>query len=332
MNTHTNFPGLLEAFFSDRLMQQRQASPNTIASYRDTFRLLLERARHCLKKAPSTLTLDDLNAPFLGAFLDHLEKDRGNSARSRNVRLAAIHSFFRYAALNAPQHSALIQRVLAIPSKRQDSTPIEFLTREEMDALLRVPDQGTWGGRRDRTLLLVAVQTGLRVSELTGLRHQDVILGNGAHIHCRGKGRRERCTPLRKDAITALRAWLKERRGGDADPLFPNAQGRFLSRDGVEYLLAKYVTAARKNCPSLQKKRVSPHVLRHSTAMDLLHHGVDRTVIALWLGHETVNTVQVYLHADLVLKEQALAKTTPLGVKPGRYRPDDQLLAFLKDL
>ena len=332
MNPQTNFPGLLEAFFTDRLMHQRQASPNTIASYRDTFRLLLERARQCLKKAPSALTLDDLDAPFLGAFLHHLEKDRGNSARSRNTRLAAIHSFFRYAALHEPEHSALIQRVLAMPSKRPDCTPIEFLTRPEIDALLAAPDQTTWAGRRDRTLLLVAVQTGLRVSELTGLRCQDAVLGNGAHVRCRGKGRKERCTPLRKETVAALRAWLKERRGGDADPLFPNARGHSLSRDGVEYLLAKHVTAARRNCSSLQKKRVSPHVLRHSTAMDLLQHGVDRTVIALWLGHETVDTVQVYLHANLAMKEQALAKTLPLGVKPGCYRPDDQLLAFLKSL
>jgi len=332
MKTRTNFAGLLEAFFTDRLMRQRQASPNTIASYRDAFRLLLEHAQRRLKKAPAALTLNDLDAPFLGAFLDHLEKDRGNCARSRNARLAAVHSFFRYAALQEPGHSALIQRVLAMPSKRHNRTPIQFLTRPEIQALLATPDQSTWAGRRDRTLLLVAVQTGLRVSELTGLRRQDVVLGSGAHVRCLGKGRKERCTPLRKEAIAALRNWLRERGGQDSDPLFPNARGNSLSRDGVEYVLAKHVATAQGKCRSLQNKRVAPHVLRHSTAMDLLQHGVDRTVIALWLGHERVDTVQEYLHASLALKEQALAKTMPLGVKSGRYRPDDELMAFLKNL
>lgn len=326
------FPSLLQAFFTDRLMRQRQASPHTIASYRDTFRLLFAFAEQRLSKAPSALRLEDLDTPFLGAFLDHLEKERGNTARSRNVRLTAFHSFFRYVALHEPAVSALAQRVLAIPQKRSHRTQIQFLTRPEIEALMAAPDQKTWGGRRDRTLLLVAVQTGLRVSELTGLRCQHVVLGTGAHLQCTGKGRKDRCTPLRREAAAALRAWLTERKGQPTDHLFPNAKGRALSSDGVEYILAKHVATAQQHCPSLEKKRITPHVLRHTVAMELLQHGVDRSVIALWLGHESTETTQVYLHADMALKEKALAKAAPLGIKIRRYRPDDKLLAFLKDL
>jgi len=332
MTTFGSFPGLLEAFFTDRLMRQRQASPHTIASYRDTFRLLLEFTSPRLKKIPSALSLDDLDAPLIGAFLDHLETTRGISARSRNVRLAAIHSFFKYAAFEQPAHSALIQRVLAMPSKRYDKSAIEFLSRSEIDALIASPDQRTWIGRRDRALLLLAVQSGLRVSELVGLRCQDVVLDTGAHVRCQGKGRKDRCTPLRKETVAVLRAWLREQNGPPANPLFPNIRGGPLSRDAVEDLLAKHVRTASLHCPSLKQKRVSPHVLRHSAAMDLLHHGVDRSVIALWLGHESVETTQVYLHANLQLKEAALARTTPLNVRAGRYRPGDRLLAFLTSL
>jgi integrase/recombinase XerD len=332
MPTETSFPHLLQAYFTERLMHQRHASPHTIASYRNTFCLLLQFAQQQLHKAPSSLSLADLDAPFLSAFLEHLEQARGNSASSRNARLAALHSFFHYAALYAPQYSALIHRVLAIPSKRTAQTDIAFLTRPEIEALLKAPSQATWTGRRDRTLLLIAVQTGLRVSELTGLRCQDVVLGAGAHVHCSGKGRKERCTPLRQEAAAALRLWLRERQGGPVDPVFPNARGGTLSRDGVAYLLAKHVATARQHCTSLPHKRISPHVLRHTAAMELLLHGVDRAVIALWLGHESVETTQRYFHASLELKEQALAKMTPLQVPLGRYRPDDQLLAFLKGL
>jgi len=332
MTTSADFAGLLEAFFTDRLMRQRQASPHTIASYRDTFRLLLEFVQLRLKKAPSALSLPDLDAPLIGAFLDHLERERGVSARTRNVRLAAIHSFFKYAAFHHPAQSALIQRVLAMPSKRYDRTPIEFLGRSEADALVAAVDQRTWIGRRDRALLLLAVQSGLRVSELVGLRCQDVVLGTGAHVRCQGKGRKERCTPLRKEVVTVLRGWLREQNGRPADPLFPNAQRGQLSRDAVEDLLAKHVATASLRCPSLKRKRVSPHVLRHSAAMDLLQHGVDRSVIALWLGHESVETTQMYLHANMQLKEAALARTAPLNVRAGRYRPGDRLLAFLKSL
>jgi len=326
------FPALLEAFFTDRLVHQRQASPHTIASYRDTFSLLLSFARQRLHKAPTTLTLKDLDATLVGAFLDHLEKERNNTARSRNLRLAAIHSFLHYALYHQPQHSASIERVLAIPSKRFPQKPIESLTAAEIDALLAVPDQRTWIGRRNRTLLLVALQTGLRVSEIVTLRCEDIVLGVGAHLHCRGKGRKERCTPLRKEVAAALRQWLRERAGQAADPCFPNGRGNSLSRDAVEYLLGKYVAAAARRCSTLKRKRVSPHVLRHTAAMDLLQHGVDRSVIALWLGHESVETTQMYLHADLRLKEKALAKTSPTNGQLARYRPADRLLAFLKSL
>jgi site-specific recombinase XerD len=323
---------LLQPFFTDRLLGQRNASSHTIASYRDTFRLLLEFAQHHLRQSPSTLAIENLDAPFIGRFLNHLEKDRGNTPRSRNIRLAAIHSFFKYVALEEPSLSALAQRVLAIPCKRHKTRPIDFLTRPEIDALLAAPDQGTYLGRRDRTLLLVATQTGLRASELIGLRCQDVSLGNGAHVRCVGKGRRARCTPLRKEAVAALRAWMRERNGQPAEVLFPNARGLPLSHDGLDYLLSKHVAIARSQCASLVKKRVTPHVLRHSLAMDLLQHGVDRSVIALWLGHESMETTQVYLHANLELKEQALAKTEPFKGRPARYRPNDQLLAFLQGL
>lgn len=332
MKTDADFPALLQAFFTDRLMRQRQASPHTIASYRDTFRLLLSFAEQRLKKVPSMLHLEDLDTPFLGAFLDYLEKERGNGARSRNARLAALHSFFRFVALHEPRMSALAQRVLAIPQKRYHRTQVQFLSRRETEALIAAPDQMTWAGRRDRTLLVVAVQTGLRVSELIGLRCEHVALGTGAHVQCTGKGRKERCTPLRKEAAAALRAWLAERKGQPADHVFPNARGHALTTDGVAYILTKHVVTAQRHCPSLEKKRVTPHVLRHSVAMELLQNGVDRSVIALWLGHESMETTQIYLHADMALKEKALSKAAPLGIKIRRYRPDDKLLAFLKDL
>ena len=332
MKTKNNFPALIEEFFTDRLMRQRQASPNTFASYRDSFCLLFNFAELRLKKEPSTLSIEDLNAAFIGSFLNHIERDRGNCARSRNVRLAAIHSLFKYIALQDPIHSALIQRVLAIPTKRFERKLIDFLTKAEIDALLAAPDPSTWSGRRDSTLLYFAIQTGLRVSELIGLTCKDIVLGSGAHVRCQGKGRKERCTPLRKELVITLRSWLKEQSGQPDDPLFPNARGGFLSRDGVEYLLAKHVVIAGKQCPSLQKKRVSPHVLRHTAAMELLQHGVDTNVIALWLGHESPETTQIYVQANLKMKEKALAKTTPVNVKPGRYQPADQLLAFLKSL
>jgi site-specific recombinase XerD len=330
--TSASFPSLLQSFFTDRLLRQRESSPHTVAGYRDCFRLLLQFAKKRLHKSPSQLRIEDLDASFLGLFLDHLESTRKNSARTRNVRLGAIHSFFRYVALEEPAHALHCQRILAVPNKRHVRKPIEFLNREEIDALLAVPNRSTWIGRRDRTLILVAVQTGLRVSELIGLNCQDVALGTGAHVRCLGKGRKLRCTPLRPETTKMVGAWLRERHGQPEDPVFPSIRGGRLSRDAVEYLLAKYANLAARSCPSLKQKKVTPHVCRHAAAMDLLHHGVDRSVIALWLGHESPETTQMYLHADMRLKEKALSRTEPLGVKPTRYRPDDKLLAFLEGL
>jgi integrase/recombinase XerD len=329
---YADLPSLLQSFFTERLLRQRQASPHTIAGYRDSFRLLLKFAKERLGKAPSKIRVEDLDAPFLGLFLEHLEDVRKNSTRTRNARLAAIHSFFQYVALEEPAYALHCQRILALPNKRHERRPIEFLNREEFDALLAVPDLSTWLGRRDRALLLVAFQTGLRVSELIGLNCQDVVLGTGAHVRCLGKGRKQRCTPLRPETTRTLDAWLRERHGQPEQPVFPSIRGGRLSRDAIECLITKYTNVAKQTCPSLNRKKVSPHVLRHAAAMDLLQHGVDRSVIALWLGHESMETTQMYLHADMRLKEKALSRTTPLGVKPGRYRPDDKLLAFLESL
>jgi site-specific recombinase XerD len=327
-----DFPGLLQAFFVDRLIKQRCASPHTVAAYRNTFRLLLRFAAARLFRDPSRLVLADLNPTFLGEFLDHLERERGNSARSRNARLAALHSFFRHVALTEPAHALLCQRILAIPSKRFERGIVEFLDEKEVDALLDAPDPVTWIGRRDRTLLLVAVQTGLRVSELTALRRQDISFGTGAHVRCNGKGRKLRCTPLRRDVSKVAEAWLSALPPEPDRPAFPSSRGGRMSEDAVERLVTKYVAVARKRCPSLEGKRVTPHTFRHTAAMRLLQSGVDRSVIALWLGHESIETTQVYLHADLRLKEKALARTASSGRKPGRYRPADPLLTFLEGL
>jgi site-specific recombinase XerD len=332
MRNPTNFPALLQSFFTTRLMMQRKASPHTIASYRDTFRLLLQFTKKQLGKAPSQLELADLDAALVGAFLEDLEKRRSNGARSRNLRLTAIRSFFRYAALEAPAQSGIIQRVLAIPNQRQPRALVGFLTRTEIEALLAAPDRTRLLGRRDHAFLITAVQTGLRLSEMTSLRHEDVSLGAGAHVHCQGKGRKERCTPLAKPTVAVLKAWIREQGRADSKILFPSARGGPLSADGVQHLLARHMAQARKNCASLQKKRVSPHVLRHAAAMELLQAGVDRAVIALWLGHESVETTQIYLDADLALKEQAMAKINPVKNTLKRYQPDDELLAFLKEL
>ena len=328
----SDFPALLQAFFTNRLLQQRRASPHTVAAYRNTFRLLLRFAAARLGRAPSHLMLADLDAAFLGAFLDHLERERGNSARSRNARLAALHAFFRYVAFTEPAHALLCQRILAIPSKRFERGIVAFLGEQEVEALLDAPDPATWIGRRDRALLLVAVQTGLRVSELTALCRQDAI-GTGAHVRCHGKGRKLRCTPLRRDVTRVLEAWLRERPPAPDEPVFPSSRGGRMSEDAVERLVAKHIAAARQRCPSLGGKRVTPHTLRHTAAMLLLQRGVDRSVIALWLGHESIETTQIYLHADLSLKERALARTAPLHCpSPNRYRAPDALLAFLEGL
>lgn len=330
--TTADFPALLESFFTQRLIAQRNASPHTVAAYRDTFRLLLQFAQKRLGRLPSQLNLKDLNAPFLGKFLDDLEAERTNGLRSRNLRLTAIRSFFRYAALEAPQHADLIQRVLAIPNKQPGRPLVDFLTQPEIEALLAAPDQTTWLGRRDHAILLTAAQTGLRLSEITSLRQQDVSLMTGAHVRCRGKGRKERCTPLAKPTVKVLKAWVKEQGRDDSKPLFSTARGEPLSADTVQHLVAKYAARAQDDCPSLSKKRVSPHVLRHTAAMEFLLAGVDRSLIAIWLGHESVETTQIYLDANLAIKEEILAKTQPIKGKRGRYRPSDQLLKFLKSL
>jgi integrase/recombinase XerD len=328
----TELAPVLQAFFTQRLIAQRQVSAHTVAAYRDTFRLLLAFTQDRTGTAPSDLRLDDLDAALIGAFLEHLRLDRRNSARSRNARLAAIHSLFRYAALRHPEHAALIQRVLAIPPARFEKTPVAYLTPQESGALLAAPDRSRWVGRRDHALLAVALQTGLRVSELTGLTRADVHLGSGPHVRCLGKGRKQRCTPLTTQVTRVLRTWLRERGGTPGDPLFPTSRGQPLSRDAVELLVARHTKTAQATCPALRSKTISPHVLRHTAAMALLHAGVDITVIALWLGHERSETAQIYIHADQTLKQRALDRTTPPGIRPGRYRPPDSLLAFLEQL
>lgn len=323
---------LLQAFFTERLMSQKRASPHTIASYRDTFRLLLLYAQKRLKKPPQDLTLDHLEAPFITAFLEHLEKDRQMGARSRNQRLAAIRSFFHYAAFEVPELSALIDRVLAIPSKRFDRALVEFLSTTEIEALLKAPDRKTWLGRRDHTLLALAIQTGLRVSELTGMRRDQITLTTGPHVRCFGKGRKERCTPLTQQTVGILKGWLKELCQGSSGLVFPNSRGGPLGPDGVQYLLNKYAATAKNSCPSLARKKISPHVLRHTTAMQLLQAGVDHSVIALWLGHESLETTQIYLEANLKMKEEILKKTAPLNTHSTRFQPGDRLLSFLQGL
>jgi integrase/recombinase XerD len=322
----------LQAYFTDRLIRERRVSQHTIRAYRDTIRLLVTFAAKRAGTQASKLTFDDLNATTISAFLDHLEHDRGCSPRTRNARLAAVRSFYRYAALEHPEHAATIQRVLAIPVKRHDHTLVTWLTNTELDALLAAPDRATWTGRRDHAMILLAAQTGLRASELTGVNISDIQLGAGAHVATLGKGRRERITPLTRPTAKTIAAWLKERGGNDSDPLFPTRAGNPLTRDALARRLTKYAADAARACPSLRNKTITPHTLRHTAAMRLLHAGIDTSVIALWLGHAEIQTTQIYLHADLAIKEQALAKAAPIDSKPGRYRPRDQLLAFLEAL
>ena len=330
--TTASLPPLLQRFFTDRLLGQLGASPHTIACYRDAFRLLLRFAAERLRRAPSGLRVEDLDAAFLAQFLDHVEHTRGCSARTRNIRLSALHAFFRYVALEEPPYALHCQRVLAIPAKRHERRPVEFLVEEEIAALVATPDPTTWIGRRDRTLLLLALRTGLRSCELTALRRMDVTFGTGANVRCHGKGRKTRCTPLHPDVVPTLTAWLQEQNPDPATPVFASSRGGHLSADALQRLVHKHVAAAAVCCPSLAEKKITPHSLRHSTAMEMLRRGVDRSVIALWLGHESMETTQIYLHADMQLKEQALAHATASGLAPGRYQPDDGLLVFLESL
>jgi integrase/recombinase XerD len=330
--TTTNLPALLQRFFTDRLGAQLGASPHTVSSYRDTFRLLLVFAAKRIRRPPSRMHVEDLDVTLLGKFLDHLEQERDNTATTRNTRLAAVRSFFRFVAFTEPACSLQCQRILAIPMKRHVRHPVEFLSEGETTALIAAPNLETWIGRRDRTLLLVATQTGLRNAEIRSLRRRDVDLGGGAHLRCTGKGRKTRCTPLRRDLAAVLASWLDERGGGSDEPVFPSSRGGFLSADALQRLVARNVTVAGVTCPSLVGRSITPHTLRHTTAMILLRRGVDQTVIALWLGHESTETTQIYLHADMQLKERALGHADPRGTEPTRFRPKDRLLAFLESL
>ena len=328
----SNFAALLQCFFTERLAGELGASSHTVAGYRDTFRLLLRFAAKHLGREPSQLRIEDLDASFLGKFLEHLEVQRGNCPRTRNNRLSVLHTFFRYVSLCEPALALHCQRILALPTKRYERSQVEFLTEEEVAAIVKAPDLSTWIGRRDRALLLLAAQTGLRNSEIRSLRRQDVELGTGPHVRCLGKGRKTRCTPLRPDVAAALKEWLSEQCGDPKDPVFPNAQGRHLSSDAIQRLVARHVRTARRSCPSLTEKTVTPHTFRHSMAMNLLQRGVDVSVIALWLGHESTETTQIYLHADMRLKEKALAYASSSGLVPSRFHPPDPLLSFLESL
>jgi integrase/recombinase XerD len=322
----------VEAFFAERLITQRNASPRTIVAYRDTLRLLLRFAQHHTGKQPCHLEFADLDAPLIAAFLNHLEHERGNSVPTRNARLAAIHSLYRYAALRHPEHMATIARVIEIPAKRHKRTTISYLEENEIKALLRAPDRSTWLGRRDHALLLTAIQTGLRVSELASLRVGDMSLGTGAHCRVIGKGRKERCATLTAETVAVLRTWLDERRGRPEEPLFPSRRRGRLTPKAISWLLDKHVTTAARSCRSLQSKRVTPHVLRHTNAMLLRARDIDIFTIALWLGHESTKSTEVYLHADNKLKQRAIERTAPSGTPPGRYKPPDTLVAFLDGL
>lgn len=328
----TSVAPTMQLFFTERLAKQRQASPATVKSYRNAFMLLLRFVHGQTGKAPSALGWEDLGVDVISAFLDHLEDDRHNSARSRNTRLAALRSLYRYAALRHPEHAQLIQHVLAIPQKRFDKTNVSFLEPEEVVALLAAPDRSRWEGRRDHALMALAVQTGLRLSELTGLNCGAVQLGTGAHVRCMGKGRKQRCVPLTTDTVAIIRVWLQERGGLRDDPMFPTRTGRRLSDDAVEARVALYKPIAARDVASIGAKKLTPHILRHTCAMTLLRAGVEVVVISLWLGHADIRSTMVYLHADLSIKERALARTTPTSSKPGRYKAPDSLLAFLDNL
>jgi site-specific recombinase XerD len=328
----TSLAPTLEAFFTQRLIAQRRVSPHTVSAYRDAFRLLLAFAQERTGTRPDRLNLEDLDAPLIGAFLDHLETVRGVAIATRNARLAALHSFFRYAALRHPEHAGVIQRVLAIPAKRTSREQVCYLTGPEIEALLAAPDRRSRLGRRDHALLVLAVHTGLRVSELLGLRCADVTFGVGAHVSCTGKGRKQRATPMSADTAAVVGVWLKEWGGGPDEPLFPGPRGKILTRDAIRRVIDRHVATAATACPSLATKKVSPHVLRHTCAMQLLEAGVDTAVIALWLGHESIRTTDIYQHADLAMKQRALDRLAPRTASRGRYRPPDALLAFLEGL
>jgi integrase/recombinase XerD len=328
----TQLAPTLQAFFTERLLTQRQVSPHTIAAYRDSLRLLLCFAQEQTGKPPNRLDFTDLDAPLIGAFLQHLDRERGNSPTTRNARLVAIHSLFRYAALRHPEHAASIARVLEIPATRHRKTTIAYLDRSEIDALLAAPDRTTWVGRRDHAMLLLAIQTGVRVSELVNLTIAQASLTTGAHLRVIGKGNKERCAILTNETVAILRAWLRERQGQPHQPLFPTRRGGPLTTRAFELRLDKHTATAARTCPTLSTKRITPHTLRHTNAMLLRAENVDIYTIALWLGHATVKSTEMYLHADNKLKQDAIERAAPIGTRPGRYRPTDTLLAFLEGL
>lgn len=332
MSTHT-LPSLLQGFFIDRLGQQLQASPETISSYRDAMMLLLLFAAQHANKPPARLTIEDLDAVTVGAFLDHLETHRRNSTATRNARLAAIHSFYRYALPLIPDHAHTASQVLAIPQRRRERAIVSYLTAAETEALLAAPQRTTWFGRRDHALLLTAVQTGLRLSELTALKLHDLTLViPGAAVHTTGKGRRQRATPLTRQTTAILNQWLPEAGSEPTNPVFPTRKGTPMSPDAVQRLVAKHATTAARTCPSIAAKHVTPHTLRHTAAMALITAGVDTSVIALWLGHQSAVTTHIYLHADMTIKEDALARIAQPTTTVGRYRPADSLITFLEKL
>ena len=322
---------LLQGFFTDKLDRHMNASVHTKAAYADTFRLLLTFAQRATGIAPSSLSLADLDADLIGGFLQHLETERGNSVATRNARRAALRSFFTYASYRAPESLATISQVLAIPPKRTKRTLVSFLTQPEAEALVAAPDTSTWLGRRDRLLLHLGIQTGLRASELTSIRIGDIQIGPHSQLECLGKGRRQRVIPLQKNTAKLVTAWLGELPPTPDGPLFPTSTGAALTRAAVGKLVARHVKSAAQQCPSLVAKNVTPHTLRHTCAMSLLHAGIDTASIALWLGHANIQTTQIYLHADLELKRRALDRLPPLDERPpARYQASDALIAFLK--
>ncbi len=322
----------LEHFFVDYLMRLRAASTHTIASYRDTFRLFLKFIEVEHNKSPFNLNVKEINCDMVRNFLTYLEDNRGMKSRSRNQRLSALRSFYRYLLIECPELSLTIQKILSIPQKRYESVQVHFLNDAEVKALLEAPDQTTKQGRRDFTLILFLVQTGLRVSELINLKIEDVHIGATAYVTCMGKGRKHRTTPLTKRTAKIIRAWCSEQDFKGSDFLFNNAREKQFSVDGIRYILRKYSVTASQICPSLAKKKVTPHVIRHTTAMQLLFAGVDISTIALWLGHESIETTKQYLEADLKQKEEALKKVNPQGQRPFRYKPKDKLIRFLESL
>lgn len=327
-----SFSTLIQDFFCQRLMAQRNASSQTIASYRDTFRLLFRFAQEKMKKEPVSLQLTDMNAEVVLNFLDYLEKERGNDESSRNLRLAAIRSFMRYASYQVVGSISTVQKVLAIPLKRFDRPSLEFLSREEVEAIITSPDKATFSGYRDFVMFMTLYNTGARVSEITRLRVNDVCLEGRASIVIHGKGRKQRTVPLWKSTAKHLREWLYRLKPNPNAPVFPNRCGRPLTRSGVEYRLRLAVKKAAKQFPTLEKRQISPHTMRHTTAMHLLQSGVDITVIALWLGHESPATTHMYVEADLAMKERALKKPRDPSLKSVRYQAGDSVLAFLESL